>query len=201
MAVIGSYRVKRQRRRQLARGTNVAAVPEGRARLIPVGTVASRWGWQWVRARRGPISACGSAAATRFGWGRGLRRRPWRGSYAHWSGWHDRGAVGDASVLGGGGYRHAKGDQRACGVGGDPDALSGHLFVFCNRARTIVKALYWDHNGFCLWQKRLEADRFRWPGSEKEVLEIEPRQLLWLLSGLEVEQEGSHRRLSFGSAA
>ncbi len=41
MAVIGSYRVKRQRRRQLARGTSVAAVPEGRARLIPVGTVAS----------------------------------------------------------------------------------------------------------------------------------------------------------------
>ena len=74
-------------------------------------------------------------------------------------------------------------------------AVSGHLFVFCNRSRTIIKALYWDHNGFCLWQKRLEAERFRWPSRETQVQEIDPRQLLWLLSGLEVEQAGSHRRL------
>lgn len=80
-------------------------------------------------------------------------------------------------------------------------AVSGHLFVFCNRARTIVKALYWDHNGFCLWQKRLESERFRWPRSEAEVMEIEPRQLMWLLSGLEIEQRGSHRRLSVSIAA
>ncbi len=78
-------------------------------------------------------------------------------------------------------------------------AVSGHLFVFCNRARTIVKALYWDHNGFCLWQKRLEAERFRWPRIEEEVLEIEPRQLLWLLSGLEIEHRGSHLRLAVSS--
>ena len=82
----------------------------------------------------------------------------------------------------------------------EQSALSGHLFVFCNRARTIVKALYWDHNGFCLWQKRLEADRFRWPQSEEDVMEIEPRQLLWLLSGLEVEQTGSHRKLHYAEA-
>ena len=74
-------------------------------------------------------------------------------------------------------------------------AVSGHLFVFCNRSRTIIKALYWDHNGFCLWQKRLEAERFRWPSREAQVQKIDPRQLLWLLSGLEVEQAGSHRRL------
>ncbi len=79
----------------------------------------------------------------------------------------------------------------------EQSALSGHLFVFCNRARTIVKALYWDHNGFCLWQKRLEAERFRWPKSKAEVLEIDPRQLLWLLSGLELEQPRSHRRLRY----
>ena len=82
----------------------------------------------------------------------------------------------------------------------EQSALSGHLFVFCNRARTIVKALYWDHNGFCLWQKRLEADRFRWPQSEEEVMEIEPRQLLWLVSGLEVEQAGTHRKLDYAEA-
>ena len=36
------------------------------------------------------------------------------------------------------------------------DPFSGSLYVFCNQNRKLLKALYWDRNGFCLWQKRLE---------------------------------------------
>lgn len=64
------------------------------------------------------------------------------------------------------------------------DAFCGHLFAFCNRDRSIVKILYWDNNGFCLWQKRLERHHFNWPKSPKEVLELTPRELGWLLEGL-----------------
>lgn len=72
----------------------------------------------------------------------------------------------------------------------DLDPFGGQLFVFGNRRRTMVKVLYWDRNGFCLWQKRLERDRFRWPASGAQVLELDSSQLRWLLDGLEPCQQG-----------
>ncbi|MDT8380151.1 MAG: IS66 family insertion sequence element accessory protein TnpB [Desulfotignum sp.] len=56
------------------------------------------------------------------------------------------------------------------------DIFSGHLFVFCNRSKTILKILYWDQNGFCVWQKRLEKDRFKWPGTHVEVTKAVSRK-------------------------
>ncbi len=40
------------------------------------------------------------------------------------------------------------------------------LYVFVNRHHSKIKALYWHRNGFCLWQKRLEADKFAWPRAQ-----------------------------------
>jgi transposase len=79
----------------------------------------------------------------------------------------------------------------------DLDVFSGHLFVFCNRRRKILKVLYWDTNGFCLWQKRLEKQRFTWPKTRAEVLQISARQLRWLLDGLQIIQRSAHRELHY----
>ena len=79
------------------------------------------------------------------------------------------------------------------------DLFSGHLFVFCNRRRNMLKILYWDYNGFCLWQKRLEKDQFRWPESETEVLNIGHRELMWLIDGLEIYQKSAHKNLSYST--
>jgi transposase len=79
------------------------------------------------------------------------------------------------------------------------EVFSGHLFVFCNRRRTILKILYWDRNGFCLWHKRLEREQFRWPVNEEAVGEISSRELHWLIEGLDIHQAQAHGELNYGS--
>ncbi len=80
----------------------------------------------------------------------------------------------------------------------DLDPFSAHVFGFCNRRRDQVKLLYWERNGFVLWQKRLEKDRFPWPreGAE-EILVVTGRELNWLLDGIDVFGLRPHEELSF----
>jgi len=75
------------------------------------------------------------------------------------------------------------------------DIFSGNLFVFCNRQQSILKVLYWDKNGFCLCQKRLEKDRFKWPETQNEVMDISSRELSWLIEGLNIHQ--AHKPLKY----
>jgi len=75
------------------------------------------------------------------------------------------------------------------------DVFSGQLFVFCNRKCTIIKILYWDKNGFCLRQKRLEKDYFKWPKTSEEVMNITRRELSWLLDGLNIKK--AHKPLKY----
>ena len=68
----------------------------------------------------------------------------------------------------------------------EADVFSPALFLFCNGARRILKALWWDRNGFCLWQKRLEKHRFPWPRSaEAAKREIDGEKLRMLLEGID----------------
>lgn len=68
------------------------------------------------------------------------------------------------------------------------------LFVFCNRGRDKMKMLYWEHNGFWLFYRRLERGTFRWPGRAdgSPTMAIHHRQLRWLLDGLTLEQRQAH---------
>jgi transposase len=64
------------------------------------------------------------------------------------------------------------------------DPLSGSLFVFVNRRRSMVKLLYWDRDGLALWYKRLEKGCFCLPTRCPEDGHIERRDLAMLLEGI-----------------
>jgi transposase len=74
------------------------------------------------------------------------------------------------------------------------DPLSGDLFVFCNRRRTILKALLWEDSGFWVFAKRLEQGTFSWPRPRRGERHIEMRsaELSLLLGGIDLA--GSRRR-------
>ena len=80
------------------------------------------------------------------------------------------------------------------------DPFSEHLFVFCNRKRDKVKILYWERNGYCLWQKSLERAKFKWPRQAQDsVITLTGQQLNWLLDGLDVLRMQVHERLHYHS--
>ena len=74
-------------------------------------------------------------------------------------------------------------------VGEDP--LSGTVYVFFNRRRNILKAVYWDRTGFCLFAKRLEHGRFVLQGTERTRV-LDDRTLRLLLDGIQL---GRRRRM------
>ena len=78
--------------------------------------------------------------------------------------------------------------------------MSGTLFVFCNRARDKIKMLYWERNGFVLWYKRLEKQRFKWlREAQSGSLLVTGYQLNLLLDGLDVLNNKPHKALFYTS--
>ena len=60
--------------------------------------------------------------------------------------------------------------------------LSGSLFVFVNKRRTLLKLLYWDGDGFAIWYKRLEKGTFSSFYSSRN--ELTRREFSMLLEGV-----------------
>ena len=80
----------------------------------------------------------------------------------------------------------------------DLDPLSSQLFVFTNRRRNSIKILFWERNGFCMWMKRLEKDRFHWLRRTGEsVGRITGQQLNWLLDGYDITRMKPHKTLEY----
>lgn len=78
------------------------------------------------------------------------------------------------------------------------DLFSESLFIFCNRRRDIIKALYFDKAGFCLWTKKLDQSKFPWFKCEtSKELEVSPSDLELIFDGVDVFKR--HKKLSFSS--
>jgi len=65
------------------------------------------------------------------------------------------------------------------------DAHSGHLIVFRGRRGDLIKVLWHDGQGMCLFAKRLERGRFLWPSAADGTVTISSAQLGYLLEGID----------------
>src|SRR5207244_874904 len=65
------------------------------------------------------------------------------------------------------------------------DPFSGAIFCFRGRRGHLIKILYWDGQGFCLFAKRLEKGRFTWPVTKQGSVTLPRAQLSMLMGGLE----------------
>ncbi len=67
----------------------------------------------------------------------------------------------------------------------EQNPYSGHVFVFRGKRGDLIKVLWWDGDGLCLFAKRLERGRFLWPQADKGVVSLSRAQLSMLLEGID----------------
>jgi transposase len=77
------------------------------------------------------------------------------------------------------------------------DPLCGHVFVFLNRRRTMVKLLVWTRGGFMVVHKRLERGTFAWVFSSSDTrshVEVDAHELTMLLEGIDATSTRTSKR-------
>lgn len=78
-------------------------------------------------------------------------------------------------------------------LGHDPQA--GHLYVFLGKGGSLVKILFWDRSGYCIFAKKLERGVFKLPvdlPDETAHHEVDFATLTMLLEGIDLR--GARRR-------
>lgn len=76
------------------------------------------------------------------------------------------------------------------------DPMSGHLFLFRNKAEDCLKILYWDRDGYAIWYKRLQKGKFALPSNIGKGLEVDATTFSMLLHGLDRNLTKKQRRYS-----
>lgn len=78
------------------------------------------------------------------------------------------------------------------------DPLSGHLFIFRNRAADRLKVLYWGGHGLCLWSQRLEAGRYHFPEAKDAsgAVELSAGAFQMVLDGIDLSRVKRFKRFS-----
>jgi transposase len=79
------------------------------------------------------------------------------------------------------------------------DPFSETLFLFVNRRRDCVRALYWDKTGFAMWEKELEKERFPMPrkSDRSGSVILDEKRVQWLLEGVDIWKLKPHAELSY----
>lgn len=82
------------------------------------------------------------------------------------------------------------------GMGRDP--LSGEVFIFLNRRRTMIKILVWDRSGFVVWSKRLERGTFELPLRQQAgpSVALSWEELVMILEGVRLSSIRRRKRYS-----
>ena len=72
----------------------------------------------------------------------------------------------------------------------DRDPSSGEVFVFVNRPRNRIKLLHWQHGGFVLYYKRLEAGTISMPDLSPEAISctLSFSDLVMMIEGISLEK-------------
>src|ERR1700733_14902402 len=66
----------------------------------------------------------------------------------------------------------------------EQNPFSGQVFVFRGKRGDLIKILWWDGDGLCLFAKRLERGRFLWPQATSGTVSLTPAQLSCCSRGL-----------------
>jgi transposase len=76
------------------------------------------------------------------------------------------------------------------------NVLDGHLFLFVNRRRDRIKALWWEPGGLTLWYKRLEQGTFEMPraAAGQAHVTIDATELAMLIGGVPLASARARRK-------